>query len=215
MGSRSLFEGANHAALYARFRPKAPPALIDKIMAFVKKKVKKDSHFEFHLLNVQIPESKLTHALDVGCGSGQSTVLLSQHFPKVTGVDSSSAQLQQARVTLEGNPNIEYLEAEAGAIPLPNSSVQLVTCGQSLHWFHTPPVLAEFRRLLVPRGALAVYGYFLPLPTIADDSRTTTQAQRVVLEFYHRDIGPFWDKNRSMVDNYYRDVFLHTYQSVS
>ncbi|UYV82388.1 hypothetical protein LAZ67_21001908, partial [Cordylochernes scorpioides] len=187
-----------------------------------------------------IPESKLTHALDVGCGSGQSTVLLSQHFPKVTGVDSSSAQLQQARVTLEGNPNIEYLEAEAGAIPLPNSSVQLVTCGQSLHWFHTPPVLAEFRRLLVPRGALAVYGYFLPLPTIADDSRTTTQAQRVVLEvgicvcicgcfyrsvvhvvqamiimFYHRDIGPFWDKNRSMVDNYYRDVFLHTYQSVS
>ncbi|UYV82389.1 hypothetical protein LAZ67_21001909 [Cordylochernes scorpioides] len=49
MGSRSLFEGANHAALYARFRPKAPPALIDKIMAFVKKKVKNDSHFIFHL----------------------------------------------------------------------------------------------------------------------------------------------------------------------
>ena len=37
-----------------------------------------------------------SHAVDVGCGSGQNTHHFSQHFSRVTGVDVSEQQLEQA-----------------------------------------------------------------------------------------------------------------------
>ena len=46
-------------------------------------------------------------AVDVGCGSGQSTRPLAPHFEKVIGIDVSEAQIAAARQT--DNPsNVEY-----------------------------------------------------------------------------------------------------------
>ena len=41
-------------------------------------------------------------ALDVGCGSGQLTGLLAEHFSHVTGMDPSAGQLVHARQAAEG-----------------------------------------------------------------------------------------------------------------
>lgn len=46
-------------------------------------------------------------AVDVGCGSGQGTVLLAKHFASVVGTDVSPAQLEMA-VQHAKKPNITY-----------------------------------------------------------------------------------------------------------
>lgn len=46
-------------------------------------------------------------AVDVGCGSGQGTVLLAKHFASVTGTDVSAAQLEVAAQHAQA-PNITY-----------------------------------------------------------------------------------------------------------
>lgn len=46
-------------------------------------------------------------AVDVGCGSGQGTVLLGPYFSRVVGTDVSPAQLRMAQ--LNSNPaNVSY-----------------------------------------------------------------------------------------------------------
>lgn len=47
-------------------------------------------------------------AVDVGCGSGQGTHFLGEHFKKVVGTDISEAQIQEAKDT-PCLPNISYL----------------------------------------------------------------------------------------------------------
>lgn len=46
-------------------------------------------------------------AVDVGCGSGQGTLLLAKHFASVVGTDVSPAQLEMA-VQHAKEPNITY-----------------------------------------------------------------------------------------------------------
>lgn len=46
--------------------------------------------------------------VDVGCGSGQGTRFLAEHFKKVVGTDISEAQIQEAREA-PSLPNVSYL----------------------------------------------------------------------------------------------------------
>lgn len=46
--------------------------------------------------------------VDVGCGSGQGTRFLAEHFKKVVGTDISEAQIQEAR-DAPSPPNVSYL----------------------------------------------------------------------------------------------------------
>src|SRR5262245_57221472 len=52
-------------------------------------------------------------ALDVGCGSGQSSLALLPYAHSVIGLDSSSAMLAQASL----NPRIIYRKGHAEALP--------------------------------------------------------------------------------------------------
>lgn len=47
-------------------------------------------------------------AVDVGCGSGQSTHVLASRFEKVVGTDISKAQIEAAKQAAHP-PNISYL----------------------------------------------------------------------------------------------------------
>ncbi len=48
-----------------------------------------------------------TLAIDVGCGTGNSSRPLVEWFDHVTGCDISEAQIQQAQ-QVETNPNVSY-----------------------------------------------------------------------------------------------------------
>ncbi|BAC92312.1 class I SAM-dependent methyltransferase [Gloeobacter violaceus] len=96
--------------------------------------------------------------LDLGCGTGSTTVLLARAFPgaRVTGLDLSADMLVAARLKAKREKlAVEWLHGDARASGLPEASFDLVSA--SLLFHETPPdevpvILAEMHRLLVPGG---------------------------------------------------------------
>lgn len=58
-------------------------------------------------------------ALDVGCGSGDDSLLLADHGFDVTGVDFSAVALARARQRAGGRADVRFVEADLFALPGP------------------------------------------------------------------------------------------------
>ena len=191
MATIRLFEEAAHAAAYAAFRPTYPRSVLDVISSFIK--IHSGSGFGA--------------AVDVGCGSGQSTFFLSDLFQKVVGVDISAAQIANARAKCSSKepPNAKQVEFRVGSaqeLPVETSSVDLVTCAQAWHWLDPAALYAEARRVLRPRGCLAVYGY-------GNVRLANEKGQTLVSAFYDNlRQGGYWHQRREHIDNEYKDVQL-------
>ena len=97
-------------------------------------------------------------ALDVACGTGQSTVALKEIASRVVGTDVSREML--ARAPREAG--VRYVEAPAEDMPFEDGSFRLVTVALALHCFDRSRFLAEARRVLELSGWLVVYdnGFF-------------------------------------------------------
>lgn len=91
--------------------------------------------------------------LDLGAGTGKRTELLVPRAERVIAVEPSEAMLDQLRPKL---PSVEAIVAPAEAIPLPDSSCDLVAVAQAFHWFDREPACREIARVLRPGGTLAL-----------------------------------------------------------
>lgn len=97
--------------------------------------------------------------VDFGCGTGVLSVELARWARRVTAIDRSGSALAQAkeRADREGLKNIEFLEADLHALPLPTGKKDLVVISQSLHHVDQHErVLAEAARILKPLGRVVV-----------------------------------------------------------
>jgi len=92
-------------------------------------------------------------ALDVACGTGQSTLALSAIARHVIGLDISWNMLANA----ERNEHLLYVQARAEAMPFPNDLVPVLSCALALHWFDRDQFLREAWRVLSLGGLLLVY----------------------------------------------------------
>ena len=93
-------------------------------------------------------------ALDVACGTGIVARKLAARVQRVIGLDPTAGLLDVARSVA---PAIDWIAAEAGAIPLPDASFDLVTCQQGVQFFPDRAAgLRELRRVLAPGGRLAI-----------------------------------------------------------
>ncbi|XP_072043127.1 putative methyltransferase DDB_G0268948 [Amphiura filiformis] len=172
----SEFTGLKHAALYSKYRPKPSPAVINNILEFLKEKKK----------------SPCLLAVDVACGSGQSTDVLGEYFESVLGCDISDAQVNEARKANTA-PNINYCVADAEHIPVADNSVDLVTCSQAAHWFDFPAFCKEVDRVLKPSGCLAVYAASANHPRfLHDDDKIATKLSEIVSSFYSETLNGYW-----------------------
>ncbi len=99
--------------------------------------------------------------LDVACGTGVVARLAASRVGKdgrVTGLDINAAMLDVARShpVPDGAP-IEWLEANAQAIPLPDASFDVVLCQHGLQQFpDRSAALGEMHRLLASGGRIAI-----------------------------------------------------------
>ena len=135
-----LFEGSEHAKSYAQYRPTYPSEVYDKIVEFCHQR-----------------GAGRSLALDVACGSGQSTLPLRSHFDKVVGCDISQAQIGQAPTE---HDNVTFRVGSAEDVSFQDkSSVDLITCAQGTHWLDRSLFFKEAERILKPNGVLALYGY--------------------------------------------------------
>lgn len=176
--SRNWFAQGGQA--YARFRPEYPPELARYLAALS-------------------PDAAL--AVDVGCGNGQLTRQLADHFDRVIGLDPSADQLAHALPHVR----VRYAGASAEHMPLPAGCASLVTAAQAAHWFDLPRFHAEVRRVARKGAVVALVSYgvlWLDGP-----------AGERFMHFYRDEIGPFWPPERRLVDSGYADLpFPYTEQ---
>ncbi len=97
--------------------------------------------------------SRFSRALDVGCGTGQSTVALAEIADLVIGVDLSQEMLDHA----QPRPNLRYQLGAAEQLVFDDGEFDLVSVGSALHWFDQSRFFAQCHRVLSATGLLAVY----------------------------------------------------------
>ncbi len=93
------------------------------------------------------------NVLDLAAGTGKLTrtlVPFGAHVVAVEPIDEMREQLFRAL------PDVDAFDGTAESIPLPDGSVDAVTCGQAFHWFRAAEALKEIHRVLRPGGGLAL-----------------------------------------------------------
>lgn len=98
--------------------------------------------------------------LDVACGTGVLARLARDRVGPtgmVAGVDINPGMLAVARTTTPPDLAIEWYQAGAEDLPLPDEAFDVVVCQLGLQFFpDRPTALREARRVLVPGGRLVV-----------------------------------------------------------
>src|SRR4051812_23723940 len=122
------------AARYATYRPHYPPELA---AALAERCERTDL------------------AWDSGCGNGQLSVALAEHFTHVIATDPSRAQIDQATA----RENLEYRCEPSEASTLATGSADLVVAAQAAHWFDWPRYVAEVARVARPGALAALVSY--------------------------------------------------------
>ena len=135
----NYFSPKSTAERYAKGRPYFHPLIIGRIKEF---------------LSLAEP---LSSALDVGCGTGLSSIALKELAQNVVGVDASAEM-----ITLAPRENrIKYFVAPAENLPFEENEFDLITLSQVFHWLDKDRFFAEASRVLRPNGRLVVYdNYF-------------------------------------------------------
>lgn len=165
---------SDRAALYAACRPHYPAALFAFVAGLA-------------------PARRL--AIDFGTGSGQAALGLAERFDRVIALDPSTSQILHAAP----HDRIEYVVARAESSGLPSHSADLVAAAQALHWFDADAFFAEATRVLVPGGAIAVWGYGDPVLDVPSLQETLHTFNREQLESY-------WSPEREILLEGYRSA---------
>jgi hypothetical protein len=94
--------------------------------------------------------------LDAACGEGYGSALLARFADHVVGVDVDAASIGHATQRY-ARANLAYVRASVTSLPLADASVDLVVSFETIeHLEAQAAMLAEFRRVLSPGGALVV-----------------------------------------------------------
>lgn len=95
--------------------------------------------------------------LELGCGSGLLTGALAERCAQLIASDLHPDYLEQTRTRTCGVPNVRYLLADAGNLPLPGASVDVVVLIATLTEVPRPTgALLECRRVLRPGGRIVI-----------------------------------------------------------
>lgn len=162
----SAYDFGRHSDDYATFRPGPPASLYDRL----------DS----------IARLEGSRAVDLATGPGTIAIELAERGCNVVGIDTSEKQIAAAnRVAAQRglNGRTKFTVAGAENTGLAADSFDLATAGQCWHWFDSPAVIAETKRVLRPGGTLAIVYYTY----LAEHSPVARDTEKLVLEF-----NPTW-----------------------
>jgi SAM-dependent methyltransferase len=110
----------------------------------------------WHRYCVAQPLARGLRVLDAACGEGYGSYLLARSASEVTGVDVSAEAIAHARARYAA-PNLRYVQGSVTALPLADACIDLVVSFETIeHLVAQAEMLAEFRRVLVPGGALII-----------------------------------------------------------
>lgn len=99
----------------------------------------------------------LARALDVGCGTGLSSIALKLIAARVVGVDAAPAMVAHAPRA----GGVSYVVARAERLPFGAGAFDLLTLSQVFHWLDRARFFAEARRVLRAGGFIVAYDDYL------------------------------------------------------
>jgi ubiquinone/menaquinone biosynthesis C-methylase UbiE len=149
---------SGRAMAYATYRPQPPTVIID-------------------MFTQLIQQRRPSLVVDLGSGTGLSTILWSGRAEQVVGVEPNADMLRQAEeLRIEHElTNVSYRAARSTATGLDGGCADIVTCSQALHWMEPDETFAEVARILRPGGLFAAYDYDWP-PTLSWQAEEAFQA---------------------------------------
>ena len=125
--------------------------------------------------------------LDVACGEGYGSAMLSQSAASVTGVDISAEAVRHASNSYHLRTNLRYLEGSATALQLPDACFDVVVSFETIeHLAEQEEMLAELRRVLRPDGVLVISSPNRPVYT--EESGEHNEFHVKELDFYEFDM---------------------------
>ena len=192
------------AGAYDRARPTPPPALLD-------------------LLTQLIGQPHPALVVDLGSGTGLSTMLWAGRAARVIGIEPNADMRQEALRNAANHPDatrIAYQEGVAHQTGLPDGCADIVTAAQSFHWMEPTATLAEIARVLRPGGLLAAYDYDWPPAIHWELDRLALEVTRRLVELVRERGLPqhmrMWPKDRHLANmresghfRFTREVALH------
>jgi ubiquinone/menaquinone biosynthesis C-methylase UbiE len=140
----NFFGFKSAAARYAGGRPYFHPVVIKRVKDFLSL------------------GDMVRRALDVGCGTGLSSVALKEVAAQVVGVDAAPEMIAYAPRAAR----IIYAVSRAEALPFGKHAFDLLTLSQVSHWLDRPRFFAESRRVLRPMSWLIAYDAYFTARTI-------------------------------------------------
>lgn len=129
---------SDRVADYVKYRPTYPRAAADGVIA-----------------GLGVP-AELTLA-DIGAGTGIFTRVLAATGARVVAIEPNEDMRHAgSQDPASAGQRIEWRAGTAEETGLGSESVHAVTCAQAFHWFRAAEALAEFARVLLPRGRVAL-----------------------------------------------------------
>lgn len=106
------------------------------------------------------PGERFRHGLDVGCGTGYSSIALAAFCERVTGIDSSPAMLAKA----QPHPNVTYCEGAGSTLnAVSDASIDVVSFAGSLVYTKSSSLEAALRRVSTRDGIVLIYDFEIHL----------------------------------------------------
>lgn len=103
--------------------------------------------------------------LDIGCGTGRSTVALSKYCKNVIGIDPSMQMLENAKP----NPKVEYRIYNRKNLEFQDQLFDIVTFAGSLYYAKSQHLLNETIRVTSKGSQILVYDFKIHLNNILQD----------------------------------------------
>jgi SAM-dependent methyltransferase len=104
-----------------------------------------------------------TRVLDVATGPGCLAARAAARGASVMGVDIDESMVQLAR---RRHPELDFRQADAAALPFEDGSFDAVVANFLVHHLRSAPdAIAEFARVLVPGGVVALTAWDVPART--------------------------------------------------
>ncbi|XP_002731070.1 putative methyltransferase DDB_G0268948 [Saccoglossus kowalevskii] len=188
-----FFRGDAMTESYRKVRTSYSPELAKEMFDYLKKK-----------------PGTTKYAVDVGCGSGQSTFMLAPYFNSVLGVDISLDQIKVAEESEHIPSNVSFKVASCGDIPVQTGKVDLITAGTAIHWFDLKTFYPEVTRLLRPGGCLAIYS-FQEIKVETGDANQTMKINNLIKKVEETVLDnrlDHWSISRSVQTGKFQDLEL-------
>ncbi|KAF9110559.1 hypothetical protein BGX30_007931, partial [Mortierella sp. GBA39] len=126
---RNIERFSGYGDIYDRYRPAAPPLVTSLLTGYLQRK----------------PEL----VLDLGCGTGLSTLVWKKHADQVIGIEPNDDMRSVAESKLEQMTDAAHIRFMAGysnQLAISSETADIITCSQSFHWMEPASTLSEAAR---------------------------------------------------------------------